>query len=287
MRKLLRAGLVICLASALMLFPVGATTFQPQQGSASSSSSTTGYQTPTPSVTVGVNWTAFYGSQPILISGTVGPLSPPIMEVLVSVDSYDAPVSIASVPVNDSTGDYSYVLVPSGLGCGWIASTYSVTATYTYIGQVTSATTHFEYTPGTAAVGASTSSTSSTTTCPSIYSLATGVTVTTTTTTTQTSTTTMPPSTTTSTSTRTVTVTTSTSGTAEISTFTTTTTTTKTLAVISQSVPSWAYAAMAGLLIAGLGAGYGLRRPRTDKSTTPIPDACLPRLGLARPKPTL
>ena len=104
MRKLLRAGLVICLASALMLFPVGATTFQPQQGSASSSSSTTGYQTPTPSVTVGVNWTAFYGSQPILISGTVGPLSPPIMEVLVSVDSYDAPVSIASVPVNDSTG---------------------------------------------------------------------------------------------------------------------------------------------------------------------------------------
>jgi len=241
MRKLLRAGLVICIASALMLFPVGATTFQPQQSSASSSSSITGYQTPTPSVTVGVNWTYFYSSQPILISGTVGPLSPPMMDVLISVDSSYAPVSIVSVPVNDSTGDYSYVLIPSGLGCGWIASFYSVTATYTYLGQAASATTHFEYTPNTGSVGASTSSTSSTGTCPSIYSLATSLSVTTTTTATQTVT--APPVTVTS-----------------LQTTTQTRSLTTTVTQTAQTVPLWGYAVMLVLLFVGLAVGYLVKR---------------------------
>jgi hypothetical protein len=168
------------------------------------------------------------------------------MDVLVTVDSPDAPVSIALVPVNGSTGDYSYVLVPSGLGCGWIAGTYAVTATYTYLGQAAVATTHFEYTPFTAGVGTSTSSTSSTTTCPSIYSLATGVTVTTTTTATQ-------PVTTTLTTVQPTTV----------------TSTTTFLAppglVPGPSVPQWAYAAMAFLLIAGLVIGYAIRRPPASK----------------------
>jgi hypothetical protein len=220
---------------------------------------TTTEQSTTPSISVQVNGTSFAGTSPILISGNVDPISPR-ESVLISVANPSGTIIvIADVPINSSLtglGAYSFTLTPSITVCGWLTGTYTVTAEFTVPGyntEAAAATANFVY--SVPASMASSASSTSTGTCTSALNSA----ATTTTTSTITATVTLPTATVTTTSTSTTTQT----APGQATTLTIVTTSTQTVTSTTQtssSTPSWAYATMAVLLIAGLAVGYAAKR---------------------------
>ncbi len=180
-------------------------------------------------ITVGTNNTIYGGTQVGLVTGTISPGPGTGTAASLQITNPSGTLVFEDAVVVSATGSFNDSFT-MGANSNWVAGTYTLTASWSPSISVTpiTATAQFTYTPS------STSSTATTTATPA--------TVTQTITTTATL-----PVTTTTTSTATQTV---------ISTTTQT----------SSSVPSWAYAAMVVLLIAGLAVGYMIKRPSVSKS---------------------
>ncbi|MGA2664358.1 MAG: hypothetical protein ABSF83_05385 [Nitrososphaerales archaeon] len=271
------------------------TTTQP---TTTSTSKTSG---PVDSLKIATNAQNYSASTTLIITGTLAPAPAAGTAVVVQIENpayttvvYDNNVTVAA------DGTFSYTVSIVANSSDWVPGTYTLSVTAQEPAPLT-AVSQFFYTP----YLVSTTSTSSTVGTVTIFSTETTTVGTVTTTTTQTTTTvvgtvtsfktttvtgpalttitttisgpttttTAPGSTTTTTTTATTIATTTAPGstvtsTAPASTLTSTATqiSTSTVTQTNSAIPSWAYAAMAILLLAGLAVGYVVKRPPTRQN---------------------
>ena len=110
---------------------------------------------------------AYYGAQPITISGAVSPPpGPGTTVVIVMKNPSGIAVSIEDNPVNGTTGTFSEVTVPGG-SANWVAGTYSANGTWGGNGVLVSKLVAFDYSPTTVTTSPTTTMTRSSTTSTS------------------------------------------------------------------------------------------------------------------------
>lgn len=91
---------------------------------------------------------SFNPDQPILINGTVSPPPQVPTRFNITVENPEGEtVGQTFGPVNLSTGDYNYTLIPGG-NCGWIEGTFTVLGSVEVCGQLIEANTTFSYVIG-------------------------------------------------------------------------------------------------------------------------------------------
>jgi hypothetical protein len=120
-------------------------------------------------VTLQTDKSAYYGAQPITISGAVSPPPGPETTIVIVIKNPNGiAVGIEDNPVNGTTGAFSEVTVPGG-SANWVAGTYSVNGTWGGSGVLVSKLVTFSYSlttsttsPTTTIARSSTTSTSTT-----------------------------------------------------------------------------------------------------------------------------